>query len=65
MEETPDQRTERDAGNRQGKCVRAHLTRLVYGLEVLIGWEPHARVHARMYSLSRTFYYEVADACGL
>ena len=34
-----------------------------WGLEVLIGWEPHGRSHACTNSFSRTFYYEVIDAC--
>ena len=32
------------------------------GLEVLIGWEPHARAHAQMVSPERS---EVADVCAL
>ena len=71
--ETPNQRVKRDAENRQGKCVRAHLSgrwrdligQLEYGLEALIGWEAHARSQARTNGRSRTFYYEVADACVL
>ena len=34
-------------------------------LKVLLGWEPQARSLARTYCRSRTFYFEVADVCGL
>ena len=36
------------------------IGQLECGLEVLMGWEPHARTNG----LSRSLYFEVADACG-
>ena len=71
MGETLNQRVKCDAGSRQEKCVLAQLTcrdligQPECGLEASIGWEPRARSHAHTNGLSKTFNYEVTDACGL
>ena len=65
---TPNQRVKRDAGSRQGKCVRAHLARSDWSARVRtrgIDWLGATRSHARAYGLSRTFYCEVTDVCVL
>ena len=78
MGETPNQRAKRDTGSRQREMCSSAPDRTIYGghcrdltdqpdceLETLIGWEPHTRTHARTNGLSRTCYFDIADACGL
>ena len=49
---------ERTWAAKYGGRWRDLIGQLEYGLEVLIGWEPHAHTHERANGLSRTFCYE-------